>query len=98
MCSSDLTVSAPTDCAATETTAAPVTTSAPASTVAAVVVTAGSSAGGGVTSATTAEGTLPFTGTSTTVPLLAGGLVLIAAGLAAVGLGRSRSSRNGSKN
>jgi len=92
------TVSAPTDCAATETTAAPVTTTAPASTVAAVVVTAGPSAGGGVTSATTAEGTLPFTGTSTTVPLLAGGLVLIAAGLAAVGLGRSRSSRNGSKN
>jgi hypothetical protein len=97
-------VAAPTGCESTETTEAPPTTTPPTSTVAAVVVTAGPGTGGGEvtprgrSSNTTAEGTLPFTGTSSTLPLLAGGLVLIATGLAAMCLGRSRPGRSGSRN
>ena len=100
-------VAPPGECESTETTEAPVTSSAPASTVAAVLVTPGPGAGGGVTSATTvdagaggtaAAGTLPFTGSSTTVPLLVGGLVLIGAGLAALRSGRYRPSRSSTRN
>ena len=91
------TVSPPSGCEATATTAAPATTSAPtSSTVAAVVVTAGPATGGGATSATTAEGTLPFTGASTTIPLLLGGLALVGGGLAALRLGRYRPGRSSS--